>query len=226
MPVAVKLVVNPAPTEAAVGLMEIEVNVGAETVNDALLDVMPLAEAVTVVIPCAKLDATPLELMVATAVLLDVQLTAPDTLPIVPSEYAAVAVKVTGFPLGVDGANGMMLIRVRTADVTDKLAEGAVMPLADAVIVALPTVMPVATPVALLILAIAVFPDVQATWLVMLAVLASVKVPVAIKLVVNPATTEATVGLIEIEVSAGAETVNDALLDVMPLAESVTVVIP
>ena len=84
-----------------------------------------------------------------------------------------VAENVTVWPLGVDGATGLMLIFVSTAEVTVRLAEGAIMLLTDAVIQVLPITTPVAIPVALLILAIAVFADDHDTWLVMSAVLAS-----------------------------------------------------
>lgn len=77
-------------------------------------------------------------------------------------------------PFGVDGVVGLMLIPVITATVTDMLAVGEVMPLAEAVTVVLPTATPVATPVLLLIVATPVLPDAQVTWLVMLAVVLSV----------------------------------------------------
>ena len=86
MPVAVKLVVNPLATEAVAGLIAMAVNTGAVTDKVALLEVMPFAEAVTVVLPCASVAAIPLAFIVATVVLLDSQLTEPETLPVVPSE--------------------------------------------------------------------------------------------------------------------------------------------
>jgi len=86
VPVAVKLVVNPLATEAVIGLIAIAVNTGAVTVKTALLEVMPFAEAVIVVPPCARLEAIPLALSVATEVLLDAQVTDPETLPVLPSE--------------------------------------------------------------------------------------------------------------------------------------------
>jgi len=85
-----------------------------------------------------------------------------------------VAVNVTGVPLGVEGVAGVMLIPVMAAAVTDRLAVGEVMLLAEAVTVVLPTAMPVATPVVLLIVATPVLADAQVTWLVMVAVVLSV----------------------------------------------------
>ena len=84
------------------------------------------------------------------------------------------AENVTGVPLGVDGAVGVMLIPVITAAVTDRLAVGEVMPFNAAVTVVVPTATPVVTPVVLLIVAILMLPDTQATWLVMSAVVPSV----------------------------------------------------
>ena len=84
------------------------------------------------------------------------------------------AVNVTGVPLGVEGVAGVMLIPVMAAAVTDRLAVGEVMLLAEAVTVVLPTAMPVATPVVLLIVATPVLADAQVTWLVMVAVVLSV----------------------------------------------------
>jgi hypothetical protein len=63
---------------------------------------------------------------------------------------------------------------VNTAAVTVRLALGEVTPLNAAVIVLPPCVTPVAMPLTLLIVATAVLPDAQVTWLVMVAVLASV----------------------------------------------------
>lgn len=111
------------------------------------------------------------------------------------------AVNVTGVPLGVDGVVGLMLIPVITAAVTDRLAEGEVMPLAEAVTVVLPTATPVATPVVLLIVAILVLPDAQVTWLVMSAVEAFEYVPVAVKLLFRFLATVAVAGVIAMLVS-------------------------
>ena len=80
------MVVSPLATEAVVGLMAIAVNTGAVTVKVALFEVMPLADAETVVLPCARLEAMPLALSVATVVSVDAQVTDPETLPELPSE--------------------------------------------------------------------------------------------------------------------------------------------
>lgn len=81
-----KLVAELLDTEAVAGVMASAVNAGAVTVSAAPAEVMPLIEAVIVVAPCARVLAVPLAFRVATAVLLDVQVTEPETLPLLPFE--------------------------------------------------------------------------------------------------------------------------------------------
>lgn len=76
-------------------------------------------------------------------------------------------------PLATEVAAGVMLMPV-SAGATVRLAALEVMPLNEADIEVLPKATPVATPVALLIEAIALLAEAQVTLLVMLAVLASV----------------------------------------------------
>lgn len=105
------------------------------------------------------------------------------------------AVKVTGTPLGVEGAVGLMLMLVIVAAVTDRAAVGEVTPLAEAVMVVLPTATPVATPVALSMEAMLLLADAQVTWLVTSPVLPSLYVAVAVKLVLKPLETFAVAGV-------------------------------
>lgn len=86
MPVAVKLVESPLVTEALVGEIAMTVNTGAVTVKAALLEVTPFAEAEIELVPCVRDEAMPLAFSVATEVLLDAQVTDPETLPELPSE--------------------------------------------------------------------------------------------------------------------------------------------
>jgi hypothetical protein len=86
VPVAVKLVVSVLTTEAVVGLIAMTDITGAVTVKVALLELIPFADAVMIVLPSAKVDAMPLEFSVATEVLLDTHVTDPETLPELPSE--------------------------------------------------------------------------------------------------------------------------------------------
>ena len=108
-------------------------------------------------------------MIVATVGLLDNQLTELEILPVVPSEYVPIAVKVTDCPLGTEGAFGLMLIPVIAAVVTMMLVADEVIPLNEAMTVVKPTVIPVAMPELLEIVATAVLPDDQATWLVIFA---------------------------------------------------------
>lgn len=222
MPVAVKLVVSPFATEAVAGLMAIAVNTGAVTVNAALLEVMPFAEAVMVLLPCASEEAMPLAFSVATVVSLDIQVTDPEILPELPSEYVPVAVNVTGVPLGVEDVAGPMLIPVTTAAVTVNGAADEETPFNEAVTVVLPTATPVATPVVLLIVVMALSAAAQATLLVMSVVVLSVYVPVAVKLVVSPLATVAVAGVMAMLVSVTG--VGVALPLPPPQPESISVV--
>lgn len=136
------------------------------------------------------------------------------------------AVKVIGVPLGAEGAAGVMLTAVRPAAFTVMLALFDTMPFNDAVTVVVPTPTPTAAPVLVLIEATAVLPDTQVTLLVMSAVVESLYVPVATKLVVSPFATELVGGVTEIASSSDEVTVRVALLEMRPLAEAVTVVVP
>jgi hypothetical protein len=82
--VAVKWVVSPFATEVVSGLTAIEAS--TLTVKIALLELTPFAEALTIVLPWARVDATPLASMVATTVLDEAQLTKAVTSLEVPSE--------------------------------------------------------------------------------------------------------------------------------------------
>jgi hypothetical protein len=73
-------------TEAVLDVMEMVINSGTVTVKVALLELIPFADAVMIVLPSAKVDAMPLEFSVATEVLLDTHVTDPETLPELPSE--------------------------------------------------------------------------------------------------------------------------------------------
>lgn len=83
---AVKVFVVPMSTDEVLDVIAIAANTGAVTVKVALLVVTPLNEAVTVVLPCAKVEAMPLGFSVATVALLDAQVTDPEILPVLLSE--------------------------------------------------------------------------------------------------------------------------------------------
>ncbi len=86
VPLAKNCCVFPTRTLVDAGVMVSVANTGAVTVKVELLEVMPFAEAVMVLVPSASAAATPLPLSTTIEVLLDVQVTAPEALPVVPSE--------------------------------------------------------------------------------------------------------------------------------------------
>lgn len=112
------MVVSPVDTEALAGLIDIAVNTGAVTVNVALLEATPLAEAVTVVLPTATPVATPVALLtVATPVLLDAQITWLVMSAVEASEYVPVAVRWVICPLTTVAGAGVMAMPVSVTGV-------------------------------------------------------------------------------------------------------------
>ncbi|OGS95718.1 MAG: hypothetical protein A3H31_08155 [Gallionellales bacterium RIFCSPLOWO2_02_FULL_57_47] len=85
VPLAVNCSVFPNSMRAIGWVMESVASTGAVTARVAL-EGMPLRDAVMVALPCARVVAMPLAFSVATAVLPDVQVTEPETLPVLPSE--------------------------------------------------------------------------------------------------------------------------------------------
>ena len=85
-PDAVNCFVPPVFKALEDGVMVRDDNAGAVTVKVALLEVTPLADAVIVLLPAVREDATPLLFTVATVVLLDAQVAEPEILPVLPSE--------------------------------------------------------------------------------------------------------------------------------------------
>jgi hypothetical protein len=86
LPVAANCCVNPTITLAEDGVMAMDANTGAVTVKVALLDETPLTEALMMVLPCANDEAIPLELILATLLLLDDHVAKSETLPELSSE--------------------------------------------------------------------------------------------------------------------------------------------
>ncbi len=114
---------------------------------------MPPAEAVIVQVPAATPVAIPLASTVHTAGSLEAQLTKPDTLPVVVSENAPVAVNVVVLPFAIDMVTGAIVNPVRVDDVTVMVPFAEVVPpyvvplFNEAVITVAPTALPVTTPV-------------------------------------------------------------------------------
>jgi hypothetical protein len=86
LPVAANCCVNPTITLAEDGVIAMDAKTGAVTVKVALLDETPLTEALMMVLPCANDEAIPLELILATLLLLDDHVAKSETLPELSSE--------------------------------------------------------------------------------------------------------------------------------------------
>lgn len=92
VPVAVNWSVVPFATEVLAAEIVIDCRVAAVTARDRVLDVIPLWEAVTLVEPTPLPVASPLELIVATLVLDEVQVTELLMFCVLPSLKVPVAV--------------------------------------------------------------------------------------------------------------------------------------
>ena len=102
-------------------------------------------------LPALTPVATPLPSTVATAGLLEDHVTDPETLPVVPSEKVPVAVKVVIAPGAIETVGGATVRLFSVAAVTVMAPVPDVTPytvplFTDAVIVAVPIVLPVTTP--------------------------------------------------------------------------------
>jgi hypothetical protein len=167
----------PATIEGFVGAIAIDCSVAAVTVSK----VEPLIDddvAVIVELPTPAPVARPDELIVAVVVVPDDQVTVDVRFCVVPSLKVPVAVNCCVAPLAIDGVAGVTAIDCSVAAVTVSKVE----PLMDddvAVIVAVPTPAPLASP-AVLIVAVAVVPELQVTVLVRFCVVPSLNVPVAV----------------------------------------------
>lgn len=146
------------------------------TVN-VVLAVTPLKVAVMVAVPAATPVAKPEELMVATAVLLEVQVAEVVTVAVLLSEYVAVAVNCCVPRLLIVGLLGAMVNELTTLLLTVSVVL-CFIPLSVAVIVVVPSATAVARPEALMV-ATAAFEDAQVAVEVMSRVLPSPKIPLA-----------------------------------------------
>jgi hypothetical protein len=149
--------------------------------------VTPPSEAPIVVLPTDAGLASPLELMVATVVLLELQVTCEVTSPMLPSENVAVAVNCSVWPSDndIEGFDGVMVIALIVLVLTVTVAVEVMLLLDLAVIVAVPRATPVASPEPLTV-ATPVEDDVQVTCEVTSPVLLLPKVAVAVNCCVPP----------------------------------------
>jgi hypothetical protein len=178
-------------SEAFAGVTASDTNTGAVTVR---LAEPPIACEVAwiVVLPTATAVAKPALVIVATAVFVDVQVTELVRFRVPPSLKSPMAVNCCFTPFAIEILAGVTVMETSTA-VTVRVVEPLIEPEA-----AWTVVMPVAVPVArppVLIVATAVFVELQVTVLVRFCLLLSLYVPVAVNCCVMPATIEGFAGV-------------------------------
>jgi hypothetical protein len=188
--------VKPAATDAVLaGTIVIDFNVTAVvpvTVKVSAGLVMPLNEAVMLVAPAATPVAVPPAAIVATVGVEEVQVTLLVRFCVLASLKVPVAVNAAVPFTATDGEAGLMAMDCSTGGVTVSVAPGSLATApCEAMMVALPAALPVATPDALT--AAAVLEELQVRP-VSAFELPSLNFPVALKDVVLPATTVAEEG--------------------------------
>ena len=132
-------------------MTEIDCSRGGVTV--AVRVVEPLTErtvALIVVVPTVKLEASPVELTLATLGLDEFQVAVPVRSCVLLSLYVPVTVNCRVSPTITDGLTGLSAMLVKTAEVTVSTAELLMEP-DDAVIVVWPGADPVARPLVLIV---------------------------------------------------------------------------
>ena len=178
---------------------------------------MTVAEAVIepdvaemVVVPGASAVTNPPGAIVATAVEDELQLTAPVRSCVLPSVYVPVAVNCCVVPKGIVGFFGLIAIEANVAGFTTNVAVALTEPeLTPMIVVPSPSVVAnPAVPGVTLIVATAGTLELHCPLCVRSCVVPSVYVPVAVNCCVAPKPTVAVCGLIAIDTSVAAVTVN------------------
>jgi hypothetical protein len=152
VPVAVYCEDEPTGKVARAGVTAMELKVAAFTVSVVVLVIAPTVARI-VLLPWAILEARPLDEIVATPVLLEVQEAEAVKSCVLPSEKVPVAVNCCITPTGMEGFAGVMAMDTRTAEVTVMVVL-ALLPPKLAVIVEVPTLAAVARPVLLMVAAL------------------------------------------------------------------------
>jgi hypothetical protein len=205
VPVAVNCWVLPLVIDGFAGVTAIDCNVAAVTVSN----VEPLMDddvAVIVEVPTPAPEASPAALIVAVAVVPELQVTLDVRFCVVPSLKVPVAVNCWVLPLVIDGFAGVTAIDCSVAAVTVSKVE----PLMDddvAVIVEVPTPAPLASPAALIV-AVELVPELHVTVPVTFCVEPSLNVPVAVNCCVAPLVIDGFAGVTAIDCSVAAVTVS------------------
>lgn len=150
----------PAGALAAEGVALIDVNTGAVTTRLDEPEIV-FEEAVIMVLPWLRPDASPAALTLATVGIEEDQVTEPERFCVLPSEYLPVAANCCVVPEGRLAEVGLTVIDNREGDPTTSEAEPLMLP-DEAVIVALPLPTEDASP-AVLMLATLVAEELQLT---------------------------------------------------------------
>jgi hypothetical protein len=201
VPVAVNCCDAPNGIEALEGVTAMETSDAPVTVKVAVAETLPDV-AVIVELPAASPFASPeapFTLMLATPVLLEVQVTRPVALPELPSLKVALAVNWKVVFSAIVWLVGEILREVMVGEVTVSVTLPFT-PARAALMVAVPAATPVAMPVFETV-AMLVLEEVQVAVLVTSCVLPSLYEPVALSWVPVPAATEGALGVIWIDVN-------------------------
>jgi hypothetical protein len=161
---------------------------------------------VIVEVPTPAPLASPDALIVAIEVVPELHVTVPVRFCVVPSLKVPVAVNCWVAPLVIDGFAGVTAIDCSVAAVTVRTVEPLIAP-DVALIVEVPTPAPVARP-AVVIVAIAVVPELHVTVPVKFCVEPSLNVPVAVNCCVAPLAIEGFAGVTAMDCSVAAVTVS------------------
>ncbi len=205
VPVAVNCCVAPLAIDGFAGVTAIDCSVAAVTVSR----VEPLIDddvAAMVEVPTPAPVARPVVLIVAVAVVPELQLTVLVRFCVVPSLNVPVAVNCWVAPLVIDGFAGVTAIDCSVAAVTVRVVEPLIAP-DVALIVEFPTPAPVARPAALIV-AVVVVPELHVTVLVRFCVVPSLNVPVAVNCCVAPLVIDGFAGVTAIDCNVAAVTVS------------------
>ena len=200
VPVALNCVVVPCAMVAFAGVIVMDARFAAFTVSDALPLTPPMV-AEMVVVPIFKPVASPLTVIDAIPPLDDFHVTTPVTSCTLPSEKVPVAVNCCESPNGIFGFAGVTTIELITAAVTVKVVDPETVP-EVAVITLLPAASAFASPcvgVVVLIVATAVFAELQVALPVRFCVLPSLYDPIARNCSLVPGATAGVAGVTVID---------------------------
>jgi hypothetical protein len=208
VPVAVNCCVSPAAIEELAGVTATEARTGEVTVSMAAPCTVP-AVAVIVVLPTIMPLARAAALIVATEGADELHVTDAVKACVLRSLYVPVAANCCVSPAAIEDLTGVTVTEARTGEVTVSTAAPCMLPEA-AVIVVLPTIMPLARPAALIVATVGA-DELHVTDAVKACVLPSLYVPVAENCSGRPAGTVPFAGVTPMDTSAAGPTVTDVL---------------